>query len=147
MLFNTLPFLLLLPVIFFVYWTIPTGKVRWRNGYLLTVSSLLYAHYNPSYTLVLLLVTVLTYIGGGILVDRRGKRLHTITFFAIFPLLPLLVFKYYNFINENIYSLLSFCGIRLHLSGLNWAIPVGISFYTFQAWDMIISCQTHTPNI
>lgn len=132
MLFNTLPFLLLLPVLFFAYWIIPTGKKIWRNGYLLAVSYLLYANYNPSYTLVLMLVTLLTY-GGGILVDKRGKRLHTITFFAILSLLPLLVFKYYNFINENIYSLLSFCGVRFHLPGLNWAIPVGISFYTFQA--------------
>lgn len=48
-------------------------------------------------------------------------------------ILPLLVFKYYNFVNESIWSLLSRLGLRYELHGLNWAIPVGISFFTFQA--------------
>jgi D-alanyl-lipoteichoic acid acyltransferase DltB (MBOAT superfamily) len=52
---------------------------------------------------------------------------------AFLALLPLLVFKYYNFINESGYELLSALGIRFELPGLNWAIPMGISFFTFQA--------------
>ncbi len=48
-------------------------------------------------------------------------------------LLPLLFFKYFNFINESIYELLESIGFRYELHGLNWVIPVGISFYTFQA--------------
>ena len=48
-------------------------------------------------------------------------------------LLPLLVFKYYNFINESVQYGLSYIGLQFTLPGLNWAIPVGISFYTFQA--------------
>ncbi len=43
------------------------------------------------------------------------------------------MFKYYNFVNESIWSLLSTLGLRYELHGLNWAIPVGISFFTFQA--------------
>ena len=41
--------------------------------------------------------------------------------------------EYYNFVNESVFSLLSFAHLRFHLPGLNWAIPVGISFFTFQA--------------
>lgn len=48
-------------------------------------------------------------------------------------LLPLLVFKYYNFINDSVFGLLSVLGLRFQLPGLNWAIPIGISFFTFQA--------------
>ena len=48
-------------------------------------------------------------------------------------LLPLLIFKYYNFINNSVFELLSFIGLRFKLPGLNWAIPMGISFFTFQA--------------
>ena len=48
-------------------------------------------------------------------------------------LLPLLVFKYYNFINDGVFNLLSTVGLRFKLPGLNWAIPMGISFFTFQA--------------
>lgn len=48
-------------------------------------------------------------------------------------MLPLLVFKYYNFINDSVFELLSSLGLRFKLPGLNWAIPMGISFFTFQA--------------
>ena len=41
--------------------------------------------------------------------------------FALLGLLPLMVFKYYNFLNDSL------------TEGLNWAVPVGISFFTFQA--------------
>ena len=53
--------------------------------------------------------------------------------FVTLILLPLLVFKYYDFVNEGVWSFLSSLGLRYELHGLNWAIPVGISFYTFQA--------------
>lgn len=47
--------------------------------------------------------------------------------------LPLLFFKYFNFINQQVCFLLSSIGLRYELQGLNWAIPIGISFFTFQA--------------
>ena len=50
-----------------------------------------------------------------------------------FSLLPLLFFKYFNFINEQVYTVLSALGLRYDLLGLNWAVPIGISFFTFQA--------------
>lgn len=51
----------------------------------------------------------------------------------MFTLVPLLVFKYYNFINDSVFEALSAIGLRFQLPGLNWAIPMGISFFTFQA--------------
>lgn len=42
-------------------------------------------------------------------------------------------FKYFSFINEQVYIILSVLGLRYNLQGLNWAIPIGISFFTFQA--------------
>ena len=42
-------------------------------------------------------------------------------------------FKYFSFINEQVYIILSVLGLRYDLQGLNWAIPIGISFFTFQA--------------
>ena len=43
------------------------------------------------------------------------------------------MFKYYNFINDSLFDALSAIGLRFRLPGLNWAIPMGISFFTFQA--------------
>lgn len=65
--------------------------------------------------------------------DKSSRRKRLIWLFAVLSLLPLLVFKYYNFVNESVWSLLSRLGLRYELHGLNWAIPVGISFFTFQA--------------
>lgn len=62
---------------------------------------------------------------------RERNRL--VWLFALLGLLPLLVFKYYNFINNSITEGLSSIGLQLSLPGLNWAIPIGISFFTFQA--------------
>jgi D-alanyl-lipoteichoic acid acyltransferase DltB (MBOAT superfamily) len=48
------------------------------------------------------------------------------------------LFKYYNFINSACRDFLENCGIYFSLPGLNWAVPVGISFYTFQAIGYMI---------
>ena len=53
--------------------------------------------------------------------------------FALLGLLPLLVFKYYNFLNDSLTEGLAAIGLKFVLPGLNWAVPVGISFFTFQA--------------
>lgn len=45
----------------------------------------------------------------------------------------MLVFKYYNFLNESISAGLATVGLQFTMPGLNWAVPVGISFFTFQA--------------
>lgn len=63
----------------------------------------------------------------------RNKRKILCLFFAVFGLLPLLVFKYYNFIVDSVTLGLEYIGLYFSLPGLNWAIPVGISFFTFQA--------------
>ncbi|MCU4166220.1 MBOAT family O-acyltransferase [Carboxylicivirga caseinilyticus] len=53
-------------------------------------------------------------------------------------LLPLFFFKYYNFVNESIFSLLELTGLRWHLPQINWMLPIGISFYTFMAIGYIV---------
>lgn len=71
---------------------------------------------------------------------QKKKRKTLISFGVILSLLPLTFFKYFNFINECISEGLSVIGLNFNLPGLNWAIPIGISFYTFQAlgymWDV-----------
>lgn len=141
MTFNSFSFWLVFPLIFGLYWLIPAKWNQWRKVFLIVVSYLLYMNWKPTFALVLLAITLVTY-GGGYLIDnqivnneelkvKRRKRL--IWLFAVLSLLPLLVFKYYNFVNESIWLLMSSLGLRYELHGLNWAIPVGISFFTFLA--------------
>ena len=141
--FTTFNFWLIFPLIFVFYWAIPAKLNSWRKVFLLVVSYLLYMNWKPAYALVLLGVTIVTYWGGQILsieckdenlelaAKKRRKRL--VWLFAMLGLLPLLIFKYYNFFNNTISNGLTVIGLQFHLPGLNWAIPVGISFFTFQA--------------
>ena len=140
MLFNSFKFLLIFPLIFGVYWAIPARYNQWRKWFLILASYLLYMNWKPAYALVLLGVTLVTYWGGRFLelrVEseelkvRNRKRLAWL--FALLALLPLLVFKYYNFFNNSITDGLAAIGLQFSLPGLNWAVPVGISFFTFQA--------------
>lgn len=67
-------------------------------------------------------------------IQSDAKRKKTLCWcFAALGLLPLLVFKYYNFLNDSLTGVLEAAGLHFALHGLNWAIPVGISFFTFQA--------------
>mgnify|MGYP004458884471 FL=1 len=144
MTFNTFIFWLVFPCIFMIYWLLPdrilgtnklcNGDIRPRNWFLMLASYLLYANWRPSYALILFVITLLTYFGARFIEAKEEHRKRGIVFiFATLTVIPLLVFKYYNFLNESIWSFLSSVGLRYELHGLNWAIPVGISFYTFQA--------------
>lgn len=132
MIFNSFNFLIIFPFLFLLYYLIPAGKIKWRNVYLLLVSYLLYANWMPVYTLILLGVTAVTFLlAKQFEVSRHRKKI--VVGGAFLTLLPLLIFKYYNFINDSVFELLSAIGLRFQLPGLNWAIPMGISFFTFQA--------------
>lgn len=140
MLFNTFNFWIIFPFIFFFYWIIPS-RFNWvKKMFLIFVSYLLYMNYNVAYALVLLYVTIITY-KGGLYIEKVGdKRKLFITIGAFLTLGPLLIFKYYNFLIGSGNALLEYIGLRFSLPGLNWAIPLGISFFTFQAigylWDV-----------
>ena len=141
MLFNTIKFLLIFPLIFVLYWSIPVRYIQWRKWFLILASYLLYMNWKPAYALVLLGVTLITYWGGQVLQLRIGsegvkimkKKKVLACLFVLLGLLPLLIFKYYNFINDSISDGLAVVGLQFSLPGLCWAVPVGISFFTFQA--------------
>ena len=152
MAFNSFVFWLVFPLIFGIYWMIPAKWNKWRKVFLVFASYLLYMNWKPAFAIVLLGVTFVTYMGGLILssgvndhrlesvekvvsfkVHVSGKRKKLVWLFALLGLLPLLVFKYYNFLNDSLTTGLSYVGLKFVLTGLNWAVPVGISFFTFQA--------------
>jgi len=132
MIYNSFEFLVTFPLIFLIYYLIPAKLQKGRNMFLLLVSYILYLNWKPTYALILLGVTFVTFFSAKLLENNKKSKLLIMGGTAI-SLLPLLVFKYYNFVNESCYELLSALGIRFTLPGLNWAIPMGISFFTFQA--------------
>ena len=142
MVYNSFKFIVLFPLIFLLYYIIPAKYQKLRNLFLLFVSYALYVSWKPVYALVLLAVTAVTFWGGLVFDARRKEdvRAHSpsqkrwlVGLFIFLGLLPLLFFKYYNFLNESMREGLATIGLQFTLPGLNWAIPMGISFFTFQA--------------
>lgn len=144
MIFNSIQFILFYPLLFLLYYAIPTKYGKVRNMYLLFVSYLLYMQWKPVYALVLLGVTVVTYFSA-LLVVKSSHPKRILTVGVLMSLLPLAFFKYFNFVNISVGKALSAVGLNYHLAGLNWAIPIGISFFTFQAlgylWDVYYKRQ------
>ena len=147
--FNSFSFWVVYPFIFCIYWLIPSKFNLWRKVFLVAASYLLYMNWKPTFALVLVGVTLITFWGGQLLSSdcrvesletvkgvqelKRSRRKRLVWLFALLGLFPLLVFKYYNFINDSLTMGLEAVGLKFAMTGLNWAVPVGISFFTFQA--------------
>ena len=140
MIYNSFLFLVGFPLIFLLYYLIPAKYQKGRNIFLLIVSYILYINWKPVYVLILLSVTGITFLSALQIERNKEYAKRTMTIGVILGLIPLLFYKYFNFINDQVYLLLSLIGLRYELQGLNWAVPIGISFFTFQAigyvWDV-----------
>lgn len=134
MLFNSFEFLIFFPIVCIVYFLL--GKNKFRNPFLLLASYYFYMNWKPIYALLILTSTALTY-ACGILVENNANDAKKKKVFLIVSLILnfaiLFVFKYFNFINESVFELLSLFGLRWNVPNLDILLPVGISFYTFQA--------------
>lgn len=130
--FVSFRFWVILPIIFILYWLIPSKQIRIRNLYLLVLGLLFYLLWKPVFALVLLYIITTTFFLSLYAVRIDDKSLYRWGG-VIVTLLPLLFFKYFNFVGESIASILALAGLSFPFQGLNWAVPIGISFYSFQA--------------
>ena len=128
MLFNSIAFLLFFPVVCLVFFLIPASRIRIKNLFLLIASYYFYMNWEPAYALLLLTSTIVTWtaaIGISHFPDKRRKKICLVSSLVL-NLSILFLFKYFNFLSSNIETALQACGLGMLL-------PVGISFYTFQA--------------
>ncbi len=133
MVFNSLQFLVFFPIVLLVFYIVP---YRLKKFWLLIASYFFYMCWNAKYALLLLSSTVITYLSG-ILLDKykedvRKKKLVVAASF-ITNLGVLFFFKYYNFTAGSIEALFGAFKIVLNIPRADIILPVGISFYTFQA--------------
>lgn len=140
MLFNSLEFLIFFPCVICVYFLLPNKLKRF---WLLLSSYFFYMCWNAPYALLLLFSTTVTYISGILLeqVKRSGRESSQkkktknliVAFSFLINLGILCYFKYINFLIDSAASLLSLFRISLHIPRFDVVLPVGISFYVFQA--------------
>lgn len=127
--FTSLDFLLFFIIVLAGYWLIPK---LFQNRWLLIMSYIFYFKWNAIYGICLVFVTAITYVFARI-ADATLKRKQAVTLGCGFCFLILAIFKYSNFLLKNIAEILQICfGIELRYS-ISWIVPVGISFYIFQA--------------
>ena len=135
MLFNSIAFLLFFPAVCIFYFCIPSRQTKMRNLLLLSASYYFYMNWEPAYALLLLTSTVITYIaalGIDYFEGKNEKKLCLVGSLAL-NLSILFLFKYYNFFATNVDAVSEACGLRMELPEFVLLLPVGISFYTFQA--------------
>ncbi len=139
MLFNSLAFLVFLPIAFVLYWVAPE-KYRWII--LLLVSYYFYMAASPRYVLLLLCTSLVVWLSSIAIYrsdkeDRAFKKgMLVVTLVICFGLL--MFFKYYNFAANSVVAFMEIFSMHIEPHLLNLLMPVGISFYTFQSTGYLI---------
>lgn len=135
MLFNSLEFFLFFPIVSLVYFLIP-HKVRYI--WLLFASFFFYMQWNAAYALLMLTSITITYFSGYFIEKfdtRNQEKLKKICVAVSFVsnIAILFFFKYFDFMLHNLNMTLGLVGVSPLNPNFDVLLPVGISFYTFQA--------------
>ena len=140
MLFNSLDFLIFFPIVTTLYFVFP-HKIR--NYWLLAASYFFYMCWNPKYILLLMTSTFITYLSG-IVMERikqsdreEAKKIKlknwTVAASFVLNISMLFYFKYINFALDVMTAVLGLFHISVNVPTFDVILPVGISFYIFQA--------------
>ncbi|MGN0438774.1 MAG: MBOAT family O-acyltransferase [Lachnospiraceae bacterium] len=140
MLFNSIDFLIFFPIVILVYFIIP-DKIKYL--WLLAASYYFYMCWNAKYALLILASTIITYLSG-LLIEkiknqsieehvktRRKKLVVAISFLSNLGIL--FYFKYIGFTLDLLQKMLAVVHVQMNVPVFDIILPVGISFYTFQA--------------
>jgi alginate O-acetyltransferase complex protein AlgI len=140
MLFNSIEFLIFLPVCFIIYWFVLQRYLKLQNAFILVASYFFYGWWDYRF-LALIAFSTLVDFAIGIAISNSSVRSRK----RLLLLLSLLVnlgllgfFKYYNFFIDSWVDAFNSLGVVMHKSTLNIILPVGISFYTFQTLSYTI---------
>ncbi len=139
--FNSLEFLIFLPVVLLAYYNLPHKA---QNRFLLVASCYFYGSWDWRFLFPLLISTSIDYYCA-VRMERQilagepaQNRKPWLTLSVVTNLALLGFFKYFDFFSSNLHTLLSSLGIPVELWTLQVILPVGISFYTFQALSYTI---------
>jgi len=136
-LFNSLAFLVFLPIVLLGVVLLPT---RWRNGFLLAASYFFYGCWDWRFLALLCGTTLIDFWVGKLLGEitdpARRKRILMLSLGANLGVLA--AFKYFNFFIASAANLFHTLGLDVSVPTLSIILPVGISFYTFQSMSYTI---------
>jgi alginate O-acetyltransferase complex protein AlgI len=135
MLFNSLQFLLFFAIVTLLYFELPQ---KWRWLLLLIASCYFYMVFVPLYILILAFIIFVDY-GAGLLIEHYNHHKKLFLWLSLFVNIgTLALFKYYNFFIQNIHNVFSWGHIDTTFPLLKMALPIGLSFHTFQAMSYTV---------
>jgi len=140
MLFNSLDFAIFLPIVFLLYWSIPSRLINIQNFLILIASYIFYGWWSLEFLMLIVFSTLVDYfIGRALYVQKNDRKRKLLLCCSIIINIGLLgFFKYFNFFIENFSGAFSFFGYHFNSWSLKIILPVGISFYTFQTLSYTI---------
>jgi D-alanyl-lipoteichoic acid acyltransferase DltB (MBOAT superfamily) len=132
MLFNSLEFALFLPIVFILYWFVFQRNLKWQNFFIVVASYIFYGWWDWRFLLLIAFTSFCSWGTGLLIKDSKTPKIWLILNIVLnFGILGL--FKYYNFFVESFVEAFATAGLHLQVHTLKVILPVGISFYTFQA--------------
>lgn len=135
MIFNSIEFFIFFPAVVVAYF-LNVAYIRKNivsQILLLSVSLYFYACWKASYLALILISVTITFFSG-ILMERFASHRKSVLVVSLVSNLAILFFfKYYNFLSGTLNSLFNLAGTKASIPAINVLLPVGISFYTFQA--------------
>ena len=132
MVFSSVTFLFIfLPIVFILYTLLP--NLTLKNSLLIIASLIFYAFGEPVYVFLLIFSALVNYIFGLNVTGYNKKAKIILALAVIYNIGMLGVFKYSNFIIDTINNLTG-----LTIGNVNITLPIGISFFTFQALSYVI---------
>lgn len=134
MLFNSFEFLVFLPLTFAIYWVL-NKNFKIQNLYIVIASYFFYGMWDWKFLFLIFFTSLSSFISGYAIEKAKCNSHKKIALWTniILNLGILGVFKYFNFFSENLQILFSQFGYQLDWFTVDVLLPVGISFYTFQA--------------
>lgn len=134
MLFNTIEFAIFAIVVFYAYWAL-RHRLRWQNAFVVAASYFFYAYWDWRFLSLLLVTTGATYASGLLIERAASKRRAKAVMWACVALNigMLAFFKYFHFFAAGAQTIAAGFGYRLDWVTTEILLPIGISFYTFQA--------------
>jgi alginate O-acetyltransferase complex protein AlgI len=140
MLFNSIEFLIFLPIVFVLYWFVTNNNLKAQNILLLVSSYVFYGWWDYRFLSLIVFSTLVDFfIGLNINHTRNKVRMRLLLASSIIANIGLLMFfKYYNFFIESWIDAFKSIGYSMDISTVSIILPVGISFYTFQTLSYTI---------
>jgi len=140
MLFNSIAFMVFLPLVFAAYWLLKPIRITWQNSVLLLASYVFYGWWDWRFLLLLAFSTALDFLAGIMIHEEAGvKRRRTLLWITVALNLGLLgFFKYFNFFIDSAVRVLETLGFQANPWSLNLILPIGISFYTFHGISYVV---------